>query len=58
MWNKGLSYRERHGLIEKNMNTKLNDDVNSTIDKAEYNNSLGLVSVSYTHLTLPTILLV
>lgn len=43
MWNKGLSYRERHGLIEKNMNTKLNDDVNSTIDKAEYNNSLGLV---------------
>ena len=43
MWNKGLSYRERHGLIEKNINTKLNDDVNSTIDKAKYHHSLGLV---------------
>lgn len=43
MWNKGLSYRERHGLIEKDTNTKLNDDVNSTIDKAKYHHSLGLV---------------
>ena len=43
MWNKGLSYRERHGLIETVMNTKLNDDVNSTIDKAKYHHSLGLV---------------
>ncbi|ETI95731.1 MAG: hypothetical protein Q621_VSBC00212G0001, partial [Veillonella sp. DORA_B_18_19_23] len=40
MWNKGLSYRERHGLIEKDMNTKLNDDVNPTIDKAKYHHSL------------------
>ena len=43
MWNKGLSYRERHGLIEKDINTKLNDDVNPTIGKAKYHHSLGLV---------------
>ena len=46
MWNKGLSYRERHGLIEKDINTKLNDDVNPTIDKAKYHHSLGLVVYS------------
>ena len=43
MWNKGLSYRERQGLIEKNTNKKLNDDVNFIIDKAKYHHSLGLV---------------
>ena len=39
MWNKGLSYRERHGLINthKNIRNKLNTDKNTS------NHSLGLV---------------
>ena len=41
MWNKGLSYRERHGIL--NMDTKQNEATSSTIDKAKYHHSLGLV---------------
>ncbi|ETJ43886.1 Histone deacetylase family, partial [human gut metagenome] len=39
MWNKGLSYRERHGLINihKNVRNNLNTDKNTS------NHSLGLV---------------
>ena len=39
MWNKGLSYRERHGLINthKSVRNKLNTDKNTS------NHSLGLV---------------
>ena len=39
MWNKGLSYRERHGLINthKNVRNKLNTDKNTS------KHSLGLV---------------
>ncbi len=41
MWNKGLSYRERHGIL--NMDTKQDEATSSTIDKAKYHHSLGLV---------------
>ena len=45
MWNKGLSYRERHGLrnvgINKITNTKTGDTLNP--DKIVSNHSLGLV---------------
>jgi len=41
MWNKGLSYRERHGIL--NMDTKQDEATSSTINKAKYHHSLGLV---------------
>ena len=45
MWNKGLSYRERHGLGHAGMNKGINTNVDDTLhtDTNESNHSLGLV---------------
>ena len=45
MWNKGLSYRERHGLGHAGMNKVINTNVDDTLhtDTNASKHSLGLV---------------
>ena len=45
MWNKGLSYRERHGLGHAGMNKGINTNVDDTLhtDTNASKHSLGLV---------------